>query len=188
MTQNQRKITKEEKVIRLLEYLKQYTDENNPASIPQIERYFRAKGYTNFFGNKNTRKDMIKEMVRVINSDIKGDLLPKEEWKVFYDDFVKENTPDNEPLKSHHIVNLYYKKLFKDYEVKSIISSIEKNVNLSDEEKDNLIRKVKKNLTNNNYMKRGMTPKERAAREREDRERELRRRYIISRKMSGGDW
>ena len=118
MKENERKIGKVEKVIRLLDYLKEYTDENNPASIPQIERYFRSKGYTNFIGTKNTRQKMIKEMAIAMNTDIDGNLLPKENWRVVYNDFIRENTPGAEPLKEHHIVNLYYKKEFQDAEEK----------------------------------------------------------------------
>ena len=51
-----RKITKEEKIIKLLSYLKKYTDKDNPASIPMIERYFSTNYCKYFFGDKNTRK------------------------------------------------------------------------------------------------------------------------------------
>ena len=170
MQTQQRKISKEEKIVRLLDYLKKYTDEKNPASIPQIERYFRAEGYTNFFGTKNTRQKMIKEMTRAINTDVNGNLLPREEWRVVYNDFIKENTPGNEAPKAHHIVNIYYKKEFQDREVLKIIESIRNNAQLPEEQKDILICKVKKYLTNNNYLKHPRSPAERRADERQQRE------------------
>ena len=36
-------ISKEEKMIRLLQYLKRYTDKNNPTSLPLIDYYFEEK-------------------------------------------------------------------------------------------------------------------------------------------------
>ena len=188
MEKKRQKISKEEKVIRLLDYLKKYTDENNPASIPQIERYFKAKGYPNFFGTKNTRKNMIKELALAMNTDIDGKLLPKEEWRVVYNDFIKENTPGNEPLKAHHIVNLYYKRAFQDIEVKRIIESIKHNSELSEDEIEKLVVKVRKNLANNNYMKRPMSPAERTAEERRKRINTARTNYLTMLKLKNHDW
>lgn len=155
-----RKVKKEEKIVRLLEYLKKHTDENNPASIPQIERYFASMGYPNFLGNKNTRKDMIKELVRAINTDIDGNLLPFEKWRVVYDDFKKENI-QGISLEAHHIVNIYYRQDFDSYEIDLLLRSINKNTELSDEEKEMLVNKVQANLKNMNYGKPPMTPAER---------------------------
>jgi len=183
MKEKEPKIGKVEKVIRLLDYLKEYTDENNPASIPQIERYFRAKGYTNFFGTKNTRQRMIKEMAIAMNTDVNGNLLPKENWRVIYNDFIKENTPGTKPLKEHHIVNLYYRKEFQDAEVVKIIESINQNSRLSNEEIEILVDKIRKNLANNNFMKRPMSPSERTAEERRKRVANARIEYLASLKL-----
>ena len=118
-------IRKEEKIVRLLDYLKRYTDKHNPASIPQIERYFASMGYPHFFGNKNTRKDMIKELVRALNTDINGNLLPYEKWRVVYDDFEKENKLGI-TLQSHHIVNIYYNQEFSVFDVNILLDSLKK--------------------------------------------------------------
>lgn len=154
------KVKKEEKIVRLLEYLKKYTDEDNPASIPQIERYFAAQGHPNFFGNKNTRKDMIKELVRAINTDIEGNLLPYEKWRVVYDDFKKENI-QGILLESHHIVNIYYRQDFDSYEIDLILRSINNNAELKADVKELLVNRVNENLKNMNYGKKPMTPAER---------------------------
>ena len=176
-----RVISKEEKIIRLLDYLKQYTDQNNPASIPQIERYFESKGYPHFFGNKNTRKNMIKELARVMNTDIDGNLLPREEWRLVYNDFIKEYEEGQE-LKSHHIVNIYYKKVFADSEVNGIIASINQNPSLEHEYAEELRKKVKEKLANNNYGKRPMTPAERKAQETAKKKSDAWVNYLMSRK------
>ena len=84
-------ISKEEKMIRLLQYLKRYTDKNNPASLPLIDYYFEEKyKIKNFLGHKTTRRNLIKNLVTILNSDANGNLFPEEEWKLVYDDFVRD--------------------------------------------------------------------------------------------------
>jgi len=183
MDNQTRKISKEEKVVRLLDYLRQYTDRYNPASIPQIERYFRKQGYEKFFGNKDTRKNLIKSLVMAMNTDGNGNLLPKEQWRIVYDDFVRENTPGSESLKSHHIVNIYYNQEFGDREVDVIIKSIQKNEEISDECRDELIGKIRKSLTNDNYHKRPLTPAQRRANELSQLRSDAWGAYWIRRKM-----
>lgn len=155
-------VKKEEKVIRLLDYLKRYTDERNPASIPQIERHFASIGHPNFFGNKNTRKEIIKELVRAINTDIDGNLLPYEEWRIVYQDFTKENIYGTK-LKSHHIVNIYYRQDFDADEIDMLSRCVKNDDCLQDEIKERLLHKIKECLTNENYGKKPKTPAERTA-------------------------
>lgn len=160
-----RKITKEEKIVRLLDYLKKYTDPNNPASIPQIERYFAKQGYPNFFGNKNTRKSIICALSEAMNTDIHGELLPREEWRLVYDDFVKEKNGEKEEGSAHHIVNLYYNQVFSEEETRQLMHSIEKDADLPENDKKELLQKIRENLANDNFGKRPMTPAQRRARE-----------------------
>lgn len=178
------KPTKEEKIIRLLYYLKQYTDQDNHASIPMIERHFESLGHKNFFGGKKTRGDMIKQMVLAMNTDIDGNLLPKDEWRVVYDDFEKINIEEREPLKNHHIVNLYYRKEFEDRDVIRLIASVRNNQDLSLEDIETLEGKIRKYLTNNNYRKRPMSPKERTDEARRKRKADALCSYYASRKAS----
>lgn len=183
-----RKITKEEKIIRLLDYLKKYTDQSNPASIPQIDRYFKAQGYPNFFGSKDTRKNLIKAMVVAINSDIDGNLLPREQWRVIYDDFSKEYTDEKSNMKRHHIVNIFYNQPFSDTEIQKIANSIKNNTQLSEDERKILIEKVMSSLANDNYMKHPLTPAKRRALELDKQRSEAWGQYLLQRKLKARDW
>lgn len=188
MEQEKRKITKEEKVLRLLEYLRKYTDKYNPASLPQIERYFASKGYPNFFGNKNTRKNIIREVVRVMNSDINGNILPRNDWRICYNDFVKINEPGEQVPKEHHIVDIYYEAEFSDDEIRKIISSVKKNNELSDEVRNILLEKIDRYLKNENYNKPPMTPAQRKADERRKKESDALFKFWVEKKRQYSEW
>ena len=186
----QRIVTKEEKLIRLLQYLKEFTDENHPASIPMIERYFSEHYFPGFFGDKNTRKNMIKEMVRVLNTAEDGNLLPREEWVVVYDDFVRDNVTEKEETHAeHHICNIYYRHPFRKEEVRALLSSIRANQRLSQEERDGLLEKVSKVFTSREFFDLPKTPDRKTREERERRQAEGYIRYLMQRKLHDGeDW
>lgn len=157
------KATKEEKVINLLIYLKQNTDEKHPASIPMITAYFDEHFWKNYFGDKNTRKTMIKEITRVLNSDSQGNLLPQDQWRIVYDDFVRDYG-DNRTLEehaSHHICNIYYRQEFTDDEIRIILDSIYHDETLDQKEQIALRSKFEKHACSKDHGKWPMTPKER---------------------------
>ncbi len=142
--------SKEEKAIRLLQYLRNFTDERNPTSMPLIDYYFRKKGVPDFFGPENSRRknkrQLVKELVRILNSDINGNPLPREEWRIMYDGCGEEDTK-----KRHFICNLYYRQPFSRDDISDIIKSIEKNDSLPDEQKKSLTEKVRRYVSTKNY-------------------------------------
>lgn len=187
MDLDKRKISKEEKVVRVIDYLRKYTDKSNPASLPQIERYFASKGYPHFFGNKNTRKNLIREVVRVMNSDINGNVLPKSEWRVCYNDFIKINDKSGTLPKEHHIVDIYYEAEFSSDEIDRIISSLKKDNDLTDEARRGLLEKINKYMKNENYHKRPLTPAQRKANETKKKKSDALCKYLAARKMQYSD-
>jgi hypothetical protein len=154
-----------EKALRLLEYLKKYTDKNNPTSMPLIDYYFKEKGCPNFFGTPNSKRrnkrELIKKLANILNSDLYGNPLPKEEWVIAYDGYGEENTKDRE-----FICNLYYNQPFSKWDVDDILKSIENNAGLDDDRKKELTAKVQRYVSNKNYtdrnpaVQRGMNPVE----------------------------
>ena len=176
-------ITKEEKMIRLLQYLKRYTDKNNPASLPLIDYYFEEKHkIKNFLGHKTTRRNLIKNLVTILNSDEKGNLLPEEEWKLVYDDFIRD-TKEPGDYAEHRICNLYYIQEFSDTEIDFIKDSIRANSELDNDTKQQLIKKVEKHLQNENYHKRGLSPIEKKKQLRRQKEATARRQAMIKNKI-----
>lgn len=176
-------ISKEEKMIRLLQYLKRYTDENNPASLPLIDYYFEEKyKIKNFLGHKTTRRNLIKNLVTILNSDANGKLLSEEEWKLVYDDFVRDKkTPGD--YDEHRICNLYYVQEFSDLEIDQIKDSIRANKELDADMQQHLIKKVEKYLQNENYHKRGLNPVEKKKQLRRQKQDDARRRALIKNKI-----
>ena len=161
-----RKTSKEEKLLRLLDYLKEYTDENHKASLPMIEEYFTKHYWPGYFGDKNTRKNLIKEMVRVLNSNEKGELLPEQEWRVVYDDFVRDYVTEPEVQHAeHHICNIYYRHPFDKSELLKIMMSISQNESLSSDDKSMLKERLKRELGSREFFDAPKTPSERTKEE-----------------------
>lgn len=152
-----------EKALRLLDYLKRFTDKNNPTSMPLIDYYFKEKGCPDFFGTPNSKRrnkrELIKKLAAILNTDIDGNLLPKEEWVIVYDGYGEENRKDRE-----FICNLYYNQPFEKWDIDDILKSIDNNARLDADRKKELIAKVKRYISNKNYIhenpgvRRGMSP------------------------------
>ena len=142
--------TETEKALTLLKYLKQYTDKDNPTSMPLIDYYFKEKGFPDYFGTKHSKRrnkrDLIKKLANILNSDIYGNLLPKENWAIVYDGYGEEQTKKRE-----FICNLYYNQPFSKYDIDDIINSIKQNQNIDDERKKVLTEKVMSFISNKNY-------------------------------------
>lgn len=186
----QRKASKEEKVIRFLQYLKENTDEKHKASLPMIEKYFSERYYPHYFGDKNTRKNTIKEIVRVLNSDSEGNLLPFESWTVVYDDFVRDHI--TEPAvehKEHHICNIYYRHPFTKSELYTILSCIQNapSEKVSDDQKEDLIRRLTALVTDREFFDRELTPDQRTRLAREKRQADAYLRYLFNRRFGQDD-
>ncbi|MGN1405966.1 MAG: hypothetical protein ACI4WM_06820, partial [Erysipelotrichaceae bacterium] len=162
-----RKVSKEEKVIALLSYLKRYTDRKHPTSIPMISEYCK-KTYNDefFFGDKNTRKNMIKEITRTVNSSPSGYILPEKDWKIVYDDFIRDfgDDSDKEEHSPHHICNIYYNQEFSDDEINKIIHSIWDNPNLTEEDKKQITNKIERHMCSVNLNRWPETPAQRTKR------------------------
>ena len=165
-----------EKALRLLAYLKKYTDKSNPTSMPLIDYYFKEKGYPDFFGTANSKRrskrELIKKLVGILNTDIHGNPLPKDEWVIMYDGLDEENKKDR-----NFICNLYYNQPFTARDVDDIVNSIEKNDRLNAERKKELTDKVYRHAANKNYthhnaaIRRGMSAT-------------LKKRFLVERKQN----
>lgn len=152
-----------EKALRLLCYLKRFTDKNNPTSMPLIDYYFKEKGCPDFFGTpgskRRNKRELIKKLAKILNSDIYGNPLPKEDWVIMYD-----GCGEHSDKKREFICNLYYNQPFTAKDVDEIIKSIEQNQKLDDERKKELTAKVNRYVSNKNYthknpgVRKGMNP------------------------------
>lgn len=142
--------TETEKALTLLKYLKQYTDKDNPTSMPLIDYYFKEKGFPDYFGTKHSKRrnkrDLIKKLANILNTDIYGNPLPPEDRVIVYDGYGEDQSQKRE-----FICNLYYNQPFSKTETDDIIESIKQNPNLDDEHKKALIKKIMTYVANKNY-------------------------------------
>lgn len=142
--------TETEKALNLLKYLKQYTDKDNPTSMPLIDYYFAERGFPDYFGTKNskrrTKRDLIKKLANILNTDIYGNPLPTEDRVIIYDGYGEEHFQKRE-----FICNLYYNQPFSKPEIDDIINSIKGNSSLDNERKAMLIKKIETFISNKNY-------------------------------------
>lgn len=142
--------TEIEKALRLLQYLKRYSDKDNPTSMPLIDYYFKEKGFPDYFGTQNSKRrnkrDLIKKLANILNTDIYGNPLPLEDRVIVYDGYGEEQTKKRE-----FICNLYYNQPFSKHEIDDIINSVNQNQNLDDEHKKVLTEKVMSFNSNKNY-------------------------------------
>ena len=65
---------------------------------------------------------------------------------IVYLDFVRDQGIESAEGKAHHICNIYYNHPFSSGEIYSLISSIDKNDDLSEDKKQNLKSKINKHL------------------------------------------
>lgn len=142
-----RKISKEEKVIALLDYLVHNTDSQHKASLEDMNAYFNNRYGKGFFGDKHTRKSLILAVAKAFNYNKWGYVREKEEFKIVYDDYIRDHITEHEikhPV--HQIQNLYFQHVFSTEEIRKIIHSIENNETISEDKRVELIEKVKENL------------------------------------------
>lgn len=142
-----RKISKEEKVIALLDYLVHNTDSQHKVSLKDMNAYFNRRYGKGFFGDKHTRKSLILAVAKAFNYNKWGYGRKKEEFRIVYDDYIRDHItePDiKHPV--HQIQNLYFQHIFTPEEIRKIIFAIEHNQNISEQQKTDLINKVKENL------------------------------------------
>ena len=144
-------LSKTKKMFELLKYLKTHTDKYSPTSMPLIDYYFEKKEHPNYFGSKNTNRkvkhQIVKELADCLNTDLDGNLLPKEDWVIVYDGYGEPKTNKRE-----FVCNLYYNNPFSNEELELILKSIYLNNNLSYDTKSHLEQKIQKNLYNKNRL------------------------------------
>lgn len=142
-----RKISKEEKVIALLDYLVHHTDHQHKVSLEDMNTYFNARYGKGFFGDKHTRKSLILAIAKAFNYDRWGYIKKKEDFRIVYDDYIRDHITERDiEHPKHQIQNLYFQHVFTPEEIRKIILAIEHNQNISEQQKTYLINKVKENL------------------------------------------
>lgn len=151
------------RVLKILEYLKENTDENHRIKPADIRRD-NIDFYNEFVKSKVTFGRCIYDLADFYSRDKFGYRACFNEWKIIYDSFTEReiiNTPDyefgeneenfDEIDMDNHIRNLYYKHPFSYEELDQIIMGIHLLGLDADTSKD-IINRLTKNLSSKHYQ------------------------------------
>lgn len=147
-----------EKVLRVLEYLRQNTDEKHP--ITQIK--LRDEFPDCFARSSRTAtNEMINGFAHALNFDQNGELLPEDEWQIVFDEFKKtyrwdydesdedqEDAPANGRMSVHH---LHYQPVFSGDEIDRLIEGVLFSKTLNEKTAKRIVKKIERHLTNRFY-------------------------------------
>lgn len=161
---NENRILQGERVLRVLNYLQQHTDENHPTTIAALKR---VKGLKECFGAKATNNDLIYGIALGLNTDREQETLPEDKWRLVFDAFKDEfktkydEADEVEDDDREHaldskrerlpIRNLYYKPIFSYEEIDYIIDAIRFSKIIDEKTADRIEEKIRFFLVNEFY-------------------------------------
>ncbi len=147
--------TQAERAIRILEYLKHHTDEDHPILLSEMREDSVIAGD---LGATETLNDMICSMAKALNSDEGESSLPEEQWRLLFDGYgaLLEGDGDEQgegkPRPRARIRNLRYRHAFTQSEVNRLIEGVIFSEGLNNRAADQLVRKIRENLTSKYYI------------------------------------
>lgn len=160
--ENLRKPSAPERTIRLIEYLRKNTDKDHTVKLGNIKNAFRDMGLK--LGNDSTINSLVKDIANTYNSDIAEHTLPQSEWRIVFDDYIKnycdtsaddENESDDKSDKvATHIKNLYFIPEFSYEELDALIEAVLFSKTLTTEEAKRIITTLEEQFASK-YYKRG---------------------------------
>ncbi len=125
------------KSFKLLEFIRENTDKEHPASQDALRKLL-GESSGEVMGDKGTYSRRLKELADAYNTDDEGNVLPKEDWKICYPGYDAKNTARNGKV--------YYNHPVSAEELAIIIQGIRDTHNLSSDEKQSLEERVYKAL------------------------------------------
>jgi predicted DNA-binding transcriptional regulator YafY len=152
---------------RILEYLRRNTDAEHPVrGLSTLLKDCEALELSSYISQKDTFKSTVRNMAIALNSDADGHILPQDQWKLVYKDFLErygatdENgsmedeedleAPEGTPAKrtvSPPVKDLFYRRTFSYDEINSLIEGVLSSRTLDTREARRLVRKIEQNLT-----------------------------------------
>lgn len=137
------KASQMERTIHFLDYLKMHTDDNNVATLDMIRDYYDNERYgLHHFGDRNTMPSFAKKLCRLIN-DGKD---TKKEYRVL----MNADSPISKKVRGD-VKNVYYNQPYSYEEMDLVIEAIRFSKTLDTQTAENLITKLKQNMTSEHY-------------------------------------
>ena len=155
-----KKPTAYERAYRILEYLKENTDDQHTVCPKQVRENFKAMGMEEYIGTKNTFHDLIVNLANAMNSNVNEEMKPEDKWRIVFNDFIKEygydsldESADDEKIPIMQIVDLYYNQEFTYDEINCLIEGIRFSRTLDTKTADQLVAKIENCLTSKYYKR-----------------------------------
>lgn len=154
-----------ERCLRILEYLRWNTDLEHRISHAEMQRDPELGPYVK---DIDTLKSCVYNMAQALDSNEAGDMLPSDQWKIFYKDFsqeygdsddVDEAENEEEPQKADKtksrppIRELYYRHTFSYEEINAMIEGVLFSRTLSTLDANRIVKKIEDHLTTKFYKK-----------------------------------
>lgn len=152
-----------ERIIRLLEYLKRYTDKEHPVkSVKYIREAFQERGW--HFGCDNTLRDLVQMIADAYNLDAEQHPRAQSEWRIVYDGYVNLYGDGSEALAGEDdfdesnddkgsFRNLYYVPEFSYEEIGALVEAVQFFPALNREETDRIVSILEDQFTSVYYRK-----------------------------------
>lgn len=137
------------RAMRLLEYLRKNTDENNPITQAEI---LRDGGDDHIFGAKDTVRKYIAALADALNIDKFNAPRPEEERRLKFkgSDKYYDNWGDDKNILPS-ITKIYYNHIFTEDELTAIINALCTSKAVSPADAETITDKLTKNLASTNY-------------------------------------
>lgn len=161
---NLRKPSAPERTIRLIEYLRKNTDKDHTVKLGNIKNAFQDMGLK--LGNDSTINSLVKDIAHAYNSDMEEHALPQSEWRIVFDDYIKNynnalydenesDETDDDKKPSMHIKNLYYVPEFTYEEIDALIEAVLFSKTLTTEQAKRIITTLEEQFTSKYYIRGG---------------------------------
>lgn len=137
-----RKLNQQERVIEFIKFLRQSTDESHKIKPEDIKKAFKAKGMN--IGSPNTLHAFVISLANAMNLDENERLLPKEEWRVVFDDYAQDK-------EDWHIKNLYFNPEFSHDDIDAMVEAIRFSRTMEPERAERLINTLENNFASKYY-------------------------------------
>ncbi len=112
-------------VYRLLEFIKQNTDKDHPATQAKLREIAGEKLAALYMGDKGTFSRRLRELGDAYNRDEDGQVLPREEWKIAYPGYEKTEDSGSKNGK------IYYAHEVSDYEMDLFLSFVRETLGMN---------------------------------------------------------
>ena len=132
-------------VYQLLEFIKQNTDKDHPATQANLRETAGEELASLYMGDKGTFSRRLRELGDAYNRDEEGQVLPREDWKIVYPGYEKNEDSGSRNGK------IYYAHEVSDYEMDLVLSFVRETPGLNSEEKKSLEKRLVDTLCSKYY-------------------------------------